>query len=297
MRTGIAALAGALALCVLAGVAAAAPIRVVDDDGAALEIAQPARRIVSLAPHATEMLFAAGAGPAVVAVAAYSDYPPEARQLPRVADAAMIDLENVVALSPDLVVAWPYTAPQHLAALRALGIPVFFSNPRTIDGIASDIERLGTLSGTAAQAKKAAAALRARVAALKAKYAGARPLSVFYEIWNRPLYTVGGRHLLSEAIALCGGRNIFAGLTLPAPEVNLEAVIAASPQVIVGADDAGGRPAWLDEWSRWPDLPAVRDRNVLVANGDLLHRPGPRFIDGVAGLCDALAAARGRARS
>ncbi|MCC7041743.1 MAG: cobalamin-binding protein [Burkholderiales bacterium] len=297
MRTAIAAFVGALALGLLVGASVAAPIRVVDDDGTALELAHPARRIVSLAPHATEMLFAAGAGPAVVAVAAYSDYPPEARSLPRVADAAMIDLENVVALSPDLVVAWPYTAPQHLAALRALGIPVFFSNPRTIDGIAGDIERLGALAGTGAQATKAAATLRARVAALKAKYAGARPLSVFYEIWNRPLYTVGGRHLLSEAIALCGGRNIFAGLTLPAPEVNLEAVIAASPQVIVGADDAGGRPAWLDEWSRWPDLPAVRDRNVLVANGDLLHRPGPRFIDGVASLCDALAAARGRARS
>ncbi|MCC6867238.1 MAG: cobalamin-binding protein [Burkholderiales bacterium] len=296
MRTLARVLVAALACLAAAAGLAAGPIRVVDDDGAALELARPARRIVSLAPHATEMLFAAGAGPAVVAVAAHSDHPPEARRLPRVADAAMIDLENVVALSPDLVVAWPYTAPQHLAALRALGIPVFFSNPRSIAGIASDIEKLGVLAGTEAQAAQAAAALRTRLAGLKAKYAGARPLSVFYEIWNRPLYTVGGRHLISEAIALCGGRNVFADLALPAPEVNLEAVIAAAPQVIIGADDAGGRPAWLAEWSRWPDLPAVRDGNVLVANGDLLHRPGPRFVDGVAGLCDALAAARTRAR-
>ena len=293
MRTWPVALALALGL---AAPAAAAPVRAVDDAGTTLELARPARRIVSLAPHATEMLFAAGAGAAVIAVTAHSDYPPAARKLPRVADAAMIDLENIVALQPDLVVAWPYTAPQQLAALRSLKIPVFFSHPRTIGGIASDIEKLGALAGTGHEAAKAAKALRERHAALEAKYKAAPPISVFYEIWNRPLYTIGGNHLISEAIAVCGGRNIFASQSLPAPEVNLEAVIAAAPQVIVGADDAGGRPAWLSEWSRWPDLPAVRDGNVIVANGDLLHRPGPRFVDGVAQLCAELALARARTR-
>lgn len=287
----------ALALALAAGSAPGTTgVRAVDDGGTALELARPAKRIVSFAPHATEMLFAAGAGPAVVAVAAHSDYPAAARALPRVADAAAIDLENVVALQPDLVVAWPYTAPAQLAALRALKIPVFFSHPRSIAGIAADIEKLGALAGTPVPAKRAADALRARLAALKRDYGSPAPLSVFYEIWNRPLYTIGGDHLISEAIAVCGGRNIFAALTLPAPEVNLEAVIAAAPQVIVGADDAGGRPAWLSEWSRWPDLPAVRDGNVIVANGDLLHRPGPRFVEGVAELCASLAQARSRAR-
>lgn len=292
MKTWLAALALALGLATHA----AAAVRAVDDAGTAVELPRPAKRIVSLAPHATEMLFAVGAGAAVIAVAAHSDHPPAARKLPRVADAAMIDLENIVALQPDLVVAWPYTAPQQLAALRALKIPVFFSHPRTIGGIATDMEKLGTLAGTSREAARAARALRDRHAALKTKYAVTPPLSVFYEIWNRPLYTIGGDHLISEAIATCGGRNIFAGLTLPAPEVNLEAVIAAAPQVIVGADDAGGRPAWLSEWSRWPDLPAVRDGNVIAANGDFLHRPGPRFIDGVAELCAELALARARAR-
>ncbi len=292
MKTWLAALALALGLATHA----AAAVRAVDDAGTAVELPRPAKRIVSLAPHATEMLFAVGAGAAVIAVAAHSDHPPAARKLPRVADAAMIDLENIVALQPDLVVAWPYTAPQQLAALRALKIPVFFSHPRTIGGIATDMEKLGALAGTSREAARAARALRDRHAALKTKYAVTPPLSVFYEIWNRPLYTIGGDHLISEAIATCGGRNIFAGLTLPAPEVNLEAVIAAAPQVIVGADDAGGRPAWLSEWSRWPDLPAVRDGNVIAANGDFLHRPGPRFIDGVAELCAELALARARAR-
>lgn len=286
-----------VALALLASATAGAQrIRVVDDAGAALELAHPARRIVSLAPHATEMLFAAGAGRAVVGVAAHSDWPLVARALPRVADAASIDLENVVALMPDLVVAWPYTAPGQLAALRTLKIPVFFSSPRSIAAIAADIEKLGVLAGTQATARAAADELRARLSALKSRHGSAAPLTVFYEIWNQPLYTIGGDHLISEAITVCGGRNIFAALKLPAPEVNIEAVLAASPQVIVGADDAGGRPAWLAEWSRWPDLPAVRDGNVLVANGDLLHRPGPRFVDGVAGLCDELAKARTRAR-
>ena len=298
MRRRCFALAAAVALVALlpSGPDAHAAVRVVDDAGTAVELARPARRIVSLAPHATEMLFAAGAGAAVVAVAAHSDHPPEARKLPRVADAATIDLENIVALQPDLVVAWPYTAPPQLAALRALGIPVFFSHPRTIAGIAGDIEKLGVLAGTQEPAARAAVAQRAKLAGLRAKYAATPALSVFYQVWNRPLYTIGGHHLISEAIAVCGGRNVFAGLALPAPEVSLEAVIAAAPQVIVGADDAGRRPAWLAEWSDWPDIPAVRDGNVLVANGDLLHRPGPRFLDGVAELCAELAAARARAR-
>jgi iron complex transport system substrate-binding protein len=289
-------LARALAALAFLAPAAHAAVSVVDGTGATVTLSAPARRIVSLAPHATEMLFAAGAGASLIAAAAHSDYPPPARTLPRVADATSIDLENLVALQPDLVVAWPYTATRQLEALRALSLPLYFTHPRTIGAIADDIEKLGTLAGTAAQATKAADQLRARIAALRAKYANARTLSVFYEIWNRPLYTIGRDHLITEAIAVCGGRNVFANLSLPAPEVSLEAVIAAAPQVILGADDAGGRPAWLSEWSRWRELPAVRDGNVIVADGDLLHRPGPRFVDGVASLCDGLAKARARAR-
>ena len=172
---------------------------------------------------------------------AHSDYPPAARKLPRVADAAMIDLENIVALQPDLVVAWPYTAPQQLAALRALKIPVFFSHPRTIRGIASDIEKLGMLAGNEPRGHAIGGRVaRAARGARGEVQAAAPPVSVFYEIWNRPLYTIGGNHLISEAHRRVRRRNIFASLTLPAPEVNLEAVIAAAPEVIVGADDAGG---------------------------------------------------------
>ena len=270
--------------------------RAVDDAGSEVVLPQPAHRIVSLAPHATEMLFAAGAGKAVVGAVAHSDYPLAARDVARVGDAASLDLERIAALAPDLVVAWPYTAPPQLAALRAQKVPVFVSDPRTIAGIADDIEKLGTLAGTSSTAAAAAGAMRSELAKLAVKYRGAKRVRVFYEVWNEPLYTMGGRHLISEAIGVCGGDNVFASLSIPAPSVTVEAVVAAAPDVIVGGDDHGKRPPWLDDWKRWPSIPAVRDGNLVGADGDLLHRPGPRFVEGVAALCADLDAARRRRR-
>jgi iron complex transport system substrate-binding protein len=169
----------------------------------------------------------------------------------------------------------PTRCPLSWPRLRARGATIFVSDPKSIAGIARDVEALGTLAATAATAQPAAAALRARHDALAAKFRGAPAISVFYEVWNEPLQTIGGGHLISEAITLCGGRNIFAALTSPAPTVSLEAVIAARPDAIIAGSDDGRRPAWLDDWRRWRDVPAVRYDNLFVANGDLLHRSGP----------------------
>ena len=290
--------AGRLAALAFALVAhgASSAVSVVDDAGNTVLLQAPARRIVSLAPHATEMLFAAGAGSAVVGAVAHSDWPEAARALPRVGDAAALDLERIASLRPDLVVAWPYTAPTQLAALRSRKVAVFVSDPRSIAGIADDIEKLGVLAGTRDIASGTASAMRGRLADLATRYGGGTRLTVFYEVWNEPLYTIGGRHLISKAIAACGGDNVFASLTIPAPSVTIEAVIAAAPDVIVGGDDSGKRPAWLDDWKRWPSIPAVRDGNLYGAAGDLLHRPGPRFVDGIAALCADLERARARRR-
>ena len=274
--------------------AAHGEVRVVDDAGTTVTLPRPAQRIVSLAPHATEMLFAAGAGGALVGAVARSDWPPAARAVPRVGDAAALDLERIASLAPDLVIAWPYTAPPQLAALRAQRVPVFVSDPKSIAGIAGDIEKLGTLAGTQGVAHAAAATIRERLASLTARHRDARRLRVFYEVWNEPLYTIGGKHLISEAIGVCGGENVFAALTIPAPSVTIEAVVAAAPDVIVGGDDEGKRPAWLDDWRRWPAIPAVRNGNLYGAAGDLLHRPGPRFVEGVAALCADFETARRR---
>jgi iron complex transport system substrate-binding protein len=272
--------------------AALAAVQAVDDTGATVTLAAPALRIVSLAPHATELLYAAGAGERVVGVLATSDWPPEVAGKPRVGDSRALDLERIVALAPDLVVTWPFAAPAQVGPLVARGVPVFIANPATIDGIAVDLERLGALAGTLPTATARAAELRARLARLQARYAGARPVRVFYEIWNAPLYTIGGDHLISQALRLCGGENVFAALTLPAPGVSVEAVLAAQPEVILAGADGAVRPAWLDDWKRWPTLPAVARGNLYTVDANLLHRAGPRFVDGVERLCATLAEAR-----
>jgi iron complex transport system substrate-binding protein len=169
------------------------------------------------------------------------------------------------------------------------------TDPKTVNGIAADLERIAALLGTEDKTKGIAAAMRKRIGERRLASAGKRKLSVFYEIWPSPLFTIGGAHLISQAIEACGGANVFEALTLPAPTVSVEAVLAAKPEAIVAAADDGLRPDWLEQWRRWPALPAVAQGNLLVVDGNLLHRPGPRFIDGVEQLCSALDAARQRA--
>ena len=282
----------AAVLCLGLHIAAAAPVEAVDAIGTRVALSQPARRIVSLAPHATELLFAAGGGDRVVGVLSPADWPPEASRLPRVGDAMAVDLERVLALGPDLIVTWPYLAPAQIGRLRALGVPIYVSDPHTPEAIAEDLERLGVLAGSAEVAARAAERFRARLAAAVATPRDHTRLTVFYEIWNQPLFTVGGGHLITAALDLCGGKNIFASLALPAPQVSIEAVLAARPAVIVAGTDDAVRPAWLDDWRRWKDLPAVKHGNLFVVDANLLHRAGPRFADGVAQLCAALAQAR-----
>ncbi len=284
--------ASALALFVVAGPVFAAPVSATDAVGTRVELATPAQRIVSLAPHATELLFAAGAGNRVVGVLVPADWPPEAAAVTRVGDARAIDLERVVALRPDLAVAWPYVAPAQIERLRELGIAVYLSDPHTPEAIADDLERLGALAGTAESALRSASDFRARLAAVRSRARGGPRLRVFYEIWHQPLYTIGGGHLINAAIDRCGGENVFASLNLPAPSVSIEAVLAAAPEAIVAGTDGAVRPAWLDAWQSWRSLPAVARDNLFVVDANLLHRAGPRFIDGMEALCSALDRAR-----
>jgi len=274
---------------------APAEVRVRDDAGTEIVLAQPARRIVSLAPHATELVFAAGAGDRLVGVLAHSDHPPAARALPVIGAAGQIDVEAIVALKPDLVVTWPWTAPAQEQRLRAFGIPVMMTLPRAPDDIAGLIERVGELAGTQDVAARAARDFRERMRDLTRRRPPDPPVLVFYQISGKPMFTLGGDHLVTQAIALCGGRNVFGALSLPAPEVDVERVVAAQPELIVAGATGGVRPAWLDAWQRWPELPAVARGQLVTVDADLMHRPGPRFVEGVAVLCEALERAR-RAR-
>jgi iron complex transport system substrate-binding protein len=273
---------------------AQAEVAATDDAGKLVRLTAPAAHIVSLSPHATELLYAAGAGARVVAAVEYSDYPEAAKALPRVGSYAALDLERIAALKPDLAVAWGSgNPPGQLAQLARLGVPVFVSEPTKLEDIPATLRRLGRLAGAAA-AETAAREFERRQAALHEKYAGRRSVGVFYEIWNQPLMTVGGGHVISAAMALCGGRNVFAQLSQPAEAVELEAVLRADPEAIVASGMDARRPEWLDEWRRWPQLTAVKRGNLFFVPPDLLQRHTPRLLDGAERLCEALETARRR---
>ncbi len=280
------------ALCALSCLPARGELVVTDVSGASIRLAAPAKRIVSLAPHITELLFAAGAGERVVGTVDYSDYPPAAKVLPKVGGHSL-DLEAVVALKPDLVMGWQSgNAAASVARLRALGLTVHLSEPNRIEDIAGELERAGLLAGTEATANAVAKAFRERYAALTARYSRRPPVAVFYQIWKQPLMTVNGKQIISDAIRLCGGRNVFAQLPILAPTVTLEAVIVVNPEVIVASGMGESRPEWLDDWRRWKTLDAVARDNLYFVPPDLLQRHTPRILDGAEKLCTHLETAR-----
>ena len=270
-----------------------AEVRVTDDYGREVRLAAPAQRVVSLAPHLTELMYAVGAGTKLVGALAYSDYPPEAQRLPRVGSEAAIDLEALVALQPDLVVAWPNAgSARAVERIAALGIPVFRSEPRELEGIARTMQTLGRLAGTESAAGAAVKAFRERVARIERTYAHRPKVRVFYQVWDRPLITVNGDHVISKAMRLCGGENVLAALPAIAPEIDREAVLRADPEVIVASGTGGARPAWLDDWKAFPALAAVRQGNLYAIRPDLLQRHTPRLLDGAEELCRILQAVR-----
>ncbi|HEX2565553.1 MAG TPA: cobalamin-binding protein [Burkholderiales bacterium] len=274
--------------------ALAAPA-VTDDYGNPVTLARPAQRIVSLSPHLTELLYAAGAGAHVVGAVEYSDYPPEARRLPRVGSDFGIDLEHVLALRPDLVVAWPNASSvKAVDRIASLGVPVFRSEPRELDDIPRTLERLGALTGEENAAAKAAADFRGRLRTLQARYQGRASVRVFYQVWDRPIITVNGQHLISKVIRLCGGENVFAGLPVIAPEINRESVLQADPDAIIASGAESDRPAWLDAWKAFPLRAAARGQLYGIPR-DLIQRPTPRVLEGAERMCrilDAVRAAR-----
>jgi iron complex transport system substrate-binding protein len=289
-------------LCCLAvsvGTSHAETLSVTDDSGVTVTLAAPAQRIVSLAPHVTELLFAAGGGARIVGAISYSDYPPQAKSIPRVGDNKSLDLERIVAMKPDLIVVWRHgNAMQQIDRLRELHIPLFFSEPHKLEDIPVTIDKLGHLLGTEQQASAASSAFRRDIASLRARYANRPPVSVFYQVWDDPLMTLNGEHIVSEVIEVCGGKNVFADLKPLVPTISTEAVLAANPEAIVtatpGATNSEHTLPSLDTWRKWPSMTAVARNNLFGIDGDLINRPTPRLALGAAALCEDLDAARSR---
>jgi len=274
---------------------AQAAITVRDDMGVEVRLTAPARRIVSLSPHGTELLFAAGAGEYIVGTVAHSDYPEAATRIPQVGTYVAFDLERIVALRPDLVVAWSSGngKAEALERLTSFGIRVYSTEPRKLDDIATSLEKLGMLAGTPGTGNAAAQTFRARLARLRARYAQREPVSVFYQVWRGPLFTLGGPHIFSRVVEVCGGRNVFGELNTLALSVDLEAVLAADPQAIIASGMGEERPDWLDDWRQWPQLRAVHAGHLFFIPPNLLQRPTPRLLDGAERLCEALDRVRG----
>ena len=284
-----------VALLTLAAVATSvrAEVVVTDDAGRVVRLHAPAQRIVSLAPHATELLFAAGAGRRVVGVSAFSDYPQAARSLPQVSGGMRLDMERILALKPDLAVGWRTgNTRADLDKLAALGIPVFFAEPQRLDAVPETLLRLGLLAGSEREAKSAAAAYREELARLRARYRERRPVRVFFQISLQPLMTLNHAHLTSDLLALCGGRNVFATYDLIAPEVSVEAVMLQDPDAILFSDELGTADGMRDWWSQRVSLRAVRAKRVYVVPATLVLRQSPRVLQGVQQVCEALDAAR-----
>ena len=270
-------------------------LRLHDDHDQVLELERPARRIVSLAPHITEILFAAGAGEYVVGAVSYSDYPEAARALPRVGAFNNVDLEAVAALRPDLVIAWSSgNRSVHLDRFEALGIPVYMNDARRLEDVARSIVQFGRLAGTEAVARQAAEDYLARRDTLARTYADRPPVRMFYQIWDNPLMTINGEHLISDVIRLCGGENVFADLPQLAPRIGAEAVLIAAPEAIVASGMGEARPEWLDRWREWSQLPAARHDNLYFVPPDIIQRHTPRILDGAAQLCAFLEEARAK---
>ena len=265
----------------------AAPLIVTDDLGRKVELKQPAQRIAALAPFLTELAFAAGAGPRVVGVSAFSDYPAQARKLPEVASATGIALEPLLSLHPDLVLAWADTIrAEEIARIEQLGAPVFVARARRLDDAPRLLLVVARLAGLDASSR--AATYRERIETLRRAHASLRPVNALVEIWSQPLTTIGADHWIDEALAACGARNAFADVPGVAPMLDWEQVYARDPQAIVGMGALDRRAAFEARWRERPALTAVRAGRFVYVDADLLQRPTLRLAEGVTQLCAGL---------
>jgi len=285
-----------LAVCATLLLVWAAPsqaaVQVTDDAGHALTLPQPAQRIIALSPQLLELSAAAGASNRVIATIRGADNVRWARKLLLVGDAFALNLEAIARLKPDLILAWESgTPPREVARLKSLGIPVYWSQANTFATLASTVQRIGQLAGTPAPAGRWVRDFDTRLAALRERYAALRPqVRVFYQVWNRPLITVGGPQLINQAITLCGGRNVFGNLSVLSPTISTEAVLQADPQLIVTASPRGA--TWLQDWKRYPGISAVKHDQLVALSPNTLPRMGVDVLDGVQQLCSAMATAR-----
>ena len=282
-----------LLAAVLCSFSLAAEISVEDDFGNSLVLEQPAQRIISLAPNITEVLFHIGAGEQIVGADEYSNYPEQAKGIVRVNNHAAANYELILSLQPDLVIAWQSgNGDKIINRIRLLGIPVFVVETRSLEDIPNLFVRFGALSGHVENARQKAESFSQRLSLLRDQNSAKPEVRTFYQIWDEPLITLNGKHMVSSVIELCGGRNIFADAIPLVPYVNIESIVAADPQVIIAGGSKEEKPYWFDSWRKWEQISAVRDRHVYLIPADLMQRHSVRILDGAELMCDFFERAR-----
>ena len=280
-------------LLMVASTYSTAAITVTDDLGNTVTIEHPAQRVISLAPHVTELIFTAGAGTKIIGTVKYSDFPEAAKNIPRIGDLRQIDLERVIALKPDLLIVWMHGAfNQQLETLRKSGIPFYFSEPQKLTQVSETLIKFGQMLGTENTAQVAASNFNKQLQLLSTQNQNKSKVRTFYQVWGHPLYTLNDKHIVSDAIRLCGGENIFGTLAASAPVVTQEAVLQENPELIIGTDAKGDSKNDLAQWKNFNTLLANKNHNFQSIDGDLLNRPGPRIIDGAKAICASLELAR-----
>ncbi|VAW60358.1 Vitamin B12 ABC transporter, substrate-binding protein BtuF [hydrothermal vent metagenome] len=273
-----------------------ASIKLIDDKGTEFEFSRPMKRIISLAPHATELLFASGATDQIVGTVSYSDYPEAAKKIPLIGGYNKVDIELIVLKKPDLIIAWAGgNSAEQLDKIRSLGFKVFISEPKKFVDIAKNIRRMGQLLGTEKIAEQVALHFLTELEALKHEYPEKEKVRVFYQVWNDPLMTISDDHLVGQVIKFCSGENVFGDMSVISPRISIEAVIEKNPDVII-AGMTRDRTEWLKEWGKWKILKAVMNKHVYPIEADLVVRQTPRILQGTRKMCEYLDRVRVNAR-
>jgi vitamin B12 transport system substrate-binding protein len=242
-------------------------------------------RVVSLAPSLSEIVVELGSADLLVGVLDAGERPAELKDLPSVGRYGQLDMEQLLSLKPDLLLLWPGSVgPAQREQLKRLNIPTYVAEPHNLEQLTAQIEAIASQLGRPERGVSLAEKLRQRLDSLRQRYRRDVPLRVFYQVWDRPLYTVGGGQIISDALEVCGARNVFADLTLPAPQVSIEAVLQRNPEVILASDQAQ-----LDAWKAWPQVAAVTQGQLLLVTDKGLERPSGQMIEATAKLCQVIA--------
>ncbi|PSV19779.1 vitamin B12 ABC transporter substrate-binding protein BtuF [Photobacterium leiognathi subsp. mandapamensis] len=256
------------------------------------EQSQSVQRIISLSPHMTELAYSAGLGDKLIAASDYSDYPEQAKKLERVANYRGIKMERILALKPDLILAWKGGNPnREMTRLQQLGIKIFYSNPTQLTDIAETILKLGQFSDDPSIAQAAAKQFKQQLVQIKEQYQNKSKVRYFYQLSDNPILTLSDGNWPSPVFSVCGGENIFATSTAAYPQVNQEQVVVRQPDVIFGSSHATAKEN--SPWLNWPgELPAVDNHHLYQLNSDWLNRPTLRTLKAIKQVCQLLDKAR-----